>query len=50
MQERKIQSAMGLAPEKGSVFKKVDNQLDFRLRLLSTAAGIYINKALTDNS
>jgi hypothetical protein len=50
LQERKIHRAMRLAPEKGSVFKEVYNQLDFCLRLLSTAASFYINRALTDNS
>jgi hypothetical protein len=50
LQERKIHSAMRLASEKGSVFKEVYNQLDFRLRLLSTVASFCINRALTDKS
>jgi len=50
LQERKIHNAVRLVPEEGAVFKEVYNQLDFCLRLLSTAESFYISRALTDNS
>lgn len=50
LKKRKIHGTMRLAPEKGSVSKEVDNQLDFCLWLPSISEMFHINSALTDDS